>query len=283
MSGPVLVTGATGKTGAELVKVLQRERVPFSGAVRRIEPERGYPQVLFDWADPHTWAAALMGVESLYLVKPHHDVVDACAELLATAPFLRRVVLLSELGRESKSASDPERGVERAVEEGPAPWTILRPSWFFQNFSDVGGYGEPIRTEGELRLPIGGARLSLIDTRDVAAAAFVALTTDDHLGAGLDVTGPEACSMTEVADRIAAAAGRPVAHRSVPLDDYREGLVAGGSDAYVVDYLMDLLVDTVAGDFARVTDDLERVTGHPPRTLDAFVSENVDYWAAGRA
>ncbi len=283
MTGSVFVTGATGKTGSELIKILERERVPFSGGVRQIDPDRGYPQVEFDWQRPETWGPALMGVESLYLVKPHHDSVAAFGELLASAPFLRRVVLLSELGREAKPDTDPERAIELAVENGPSAWTILRPSWFIQNFNGVGGFGEPIRTNGELRLPIGDGRLSLIDTRDVAEAAFHALTTDDHAGGGLDLTGPQAFTMTEVAEAISGATGRAVVHQDSPLEAYRSELADGGADSYVVEYLMDLMTDGRNDRYAAVTHDLEKVTGKPPRNLMNFVAENVDYWSGDSA
>jgi uncharacterized protein YbjT (DUF2867 family) len=281
VSGTVLVTGATGKTGTELIAVLRRQGLEFVGGVRRIVPERGYPQVVFDWDDPGGWAAALLGVESLYLVKPHRDPGPAITSLLAHAPFLRRVVLLSELGREAKPASDPERAAERALENSAVPWTILRPSWFFQNFNGVGGYGEPIRTRGELQLPSGRGRFSLVDTRDVAEAAFVALTTDDHQGLGVPLTGPEAFTMAGVADAISAAAGRRVEHRSAGLADYRAQLVARGVASARVEYLMDLNTDAAEGRFATVTDGVERMTGHAPRTLAEFVAENADYWSAG--
>ncbi|GAA3523400.1 NAD(P)H-binding protein [Aeromicrobium panaciterrae] len=283
MTASILVTGATGKTGAELITLLERAEVPFSGGVRQIDPDRGYPQVEFDWQRPETWAQALMGVESLYLVKPHHDAVAAFGELLASAPYLRRVVLLSELGREAKPDADPERAIELVVENGASAWTILRPSWFFQNFNGAGGFGESIRTSGELRLPIGDGRLSLIDTRDVAEAAFVALTTDDHAGSGLDLTGPQAFTMSEVAEAISGATGRDVVHRDSALAAYRSELVDAGSDVYVVDYLMDLMTDARNDRYAGITHDLEKVTGRPPRTLADFVAENVDYWSGGPA
>ena len=278
----VLVTGATGKTGVELIQLLEKDGVPFVAAVRAPNDSSSTPQVWFDWTDRSSWASALQGVDSVYLVKPVYGPTlgETVTDFLRQAMSVRRVVLLSEMVRDSKPDSDPERAAEIAVELSGMEWTILRPSWFFQNFGPGGGYAEHIRTRSEIELPASGATVSLVDTRDVADVAYLALTEDGHSGHCYDLTGPKDVSITDVTATISFATGRPITHVSTTLGRYRQQLESGGLAPDRVNYLMDLNTDLAEGRFAKVTGTHESLTGRAPRTLADFVEEYASFWSA---
>lgn len=274
----ILVLGATGKTGAHLTTALAEAGVDHVAGARRPD-ELGGPAVRFDWDDPSSWDAALRGVDALYLVKPPVEPVEPVHALLDRAHDVRHVVLLSEMGRAAKSADDPERAVELLVEGGPWQSTLLRPSWFVQNWGPGGGWGEEVRATGRIVLP-GTAGFSLVDARDVADVAAAALTSGAGLGC-VTVTGPESITLSDLADRITVASGREVEHVSPTLAESRAALVAAGLPTPRIEYLMDLETDAAAGVVAPVHDDVRAVLGRLPRTVDAYVDEHASYWAEG--
>ncbi|ABL81363.1 MULTISPECIES: NmrA family protein [unclassified Nocardioides] len=278
MSAPILVLGATGKTGAPVVAELARRGAAHRAAKRR---PLGEHDVLFDWDDPETWAAAAAEVETVYLVKPPLGPVVPVTEFFQRAPWVSRVVLLSELGRETKPATDPERAVELVVSAEGRRATILRPNWFFDNFGPHGGWGPAIRDSDTIRIPSGDAPLAWIDVRDVAEVAVRALLGED-LGE-VDLSGPEPLTVAELAAAIGEAAGREVTHDDPTLSAYREELEVAGTDPRRVEYLMDLVTDAARRQFARTTPDLDALLGHPPRQLGEYVTEHAAYWRENAA
>ncbi|MER7986160.1 SDR family NAD(P)-dependent oxidoreductase [Streptomyces noursei] len=271
----ILVLGATGKTGRHVTDALRAAGVPPRVGVRR--PAASHA-VRFDWHEPSTWAPALDGVGAVYLVKPPIDPVPPITALLAQARDLRHVVLLSEMGRERKPADDPERAVELAVAGGCQEWTLLRPSWFLQNWGPDGTWGEQVRRTGEIVLPSGDARFSLVDARDVAEIAATALTAGSGLGA-LTLTGPESMPLSELASRIAAASGRPIRHVSPTLEESQAQLRASGAPEAWIRYLAGIEADAAAGVCAPIHDDLRRLLRREPRTVQEYVDEHACFWA----
>lgn len=259
MADPILVTGATGKTGREVVAQLGDR--PHRAASRATG---------FDWHDPSGWAAVAEGTSAVYLVRP--DLADA-PELVGAfldATRFDHVVLLSNLGAESPADSWAAR-TERAVTDRAASWTILRPSWFMQVLSDPEFFAGAIRA-GELAFPSGGAALSWVDARDIAAVAVAALTAPaEHAGATYAVTGPEAVTIDAVAAKLGVRAGDP------PIAE-----AAADDDPWLVELNTYAFGQVADGTQAAVSGDVERVLGRPPRTLDAFVSEQRDAWRPDR-
>jgi len=273
---PLLVLGPTGKSGAPLVSALRAAGSNVWTAGRR--PTAGARHRPFDWTDESTWAPALEGIEALYLVKPAVDPDGPVRRLLDRARHLRHVVLLSEMGRQLKEAGDPDRAVEEMVADGPWEATILRPSWFVQNWGPEGHWGERVRRTGEIVLPSGDAAFSLVDVRDVADVAAAALHRDRGLGP-LTLTGPESLTLGELAARIEAVSGRPVTHLSPPLEvtahkRREQGLPLGWQR-----YMDDLEADAAAGVCAPVHADVTRVLGRPARTVDDYLEQNAAFWA----
>lgn len=267
----VLVTGARGKTGREVVRLLaDRPDVTV-----RAGSSRPGAATRFDWADPATWPAATAGVDAIYLVRP--DLEDAPAligELLKVAPDRARVVLLSEQRIEAMPPEAWAHHVEAAVTGASQAWTLLRPSWFTQVFTDKRYFLDAIRDQGVLPMPVGDAPIAWIDTRDIAAAAVVALLEPGHAGHAYDLTGPAAVSCPDVAERITAARGRVVRHVSEPLEAVLEAV----ESPWMQKILREVYEGVIEGRFATVTDEVERLTGHAPRTVGSFVAEHAYAW-----
>jgi uncharacterized protein YbjT (DUF2867 family) len=267
----VLVTGGTGTTGSRVATALRERDVPVRVASRR--PTAG--QVRFEWADPATHAAALDGVRTVYLVAP----VGVADPAPLVGPFLdsarergvRRVVLLS-------SSAVPEGApglgeLHRMVRAGVPEPTVLRPSWFMQNFLGEHPHARSARADGEIVTATGGGRVAFVDAGDIAAVAAHALSDDEpHVGEYV-LTGPEALSYSDAAAVLTEATGRAVRHRAVGVAELAERLVAAGYPPDFSALLAGLDADIARGAEDRTTSAVQDVTGRPPRSFREVVGE----------
>jgi uncharacterized protein YbjT (DUF2867 family) len=282
MTYTVLVTGVRGKTGREVAERLAgRDGLTVRGGSST--PDRvgaaGVVPVSFDWTRPDTWADALDGVDAIYLMRPDiEDAPERVARLVAGAPRDARIVLLSEMGAQHRPARGWFFEVERAVTTGTRPWTIMRPTWFQQVFTDDRYFRRDIADRGVLAMPTGGAGISWVDARDIADVAVEALTAEGHTGAAYTISGPDALRLDEVARLLGGAIGRPVRAVDQPQADAVAGL-----EPWFVALLDDVYGRVRAGRFADVTDDVERVTGRPARSLAAFIAEHASAWRSAQA
>lgn len=274
MSKQVLVTGARGKTGREVVRQLAEDsgiRVR-SGSSR---PALEDAAVRFDWHDRATWASTIEGVDAVYLVRP--DLPDApklVADLVDLADGAH-IVLLSEQGADELTPDSWASRVEAAVTERAARWTLLRPSWFHQVLTDRRFYLDSVRA-GELRLPSGGQGIAWVDARDIAAVAVAALRSPDrHAGQAYTLTGPESVPLNVVAGHLSRVLGRQVRAVDPPAEDELDGL-----GAWEREIVADLYKRVQRGRFGLVTDDVRAVTGRPARGIEAFITEHAGSWAA---
>lgn len=269
----VLVTGVRGKTGVPLaellvarpgVEVLGGSSSPPTVATDGVRP------TAFSWDDPSGWAAATDGIDAVYVVRPDRaDAPELIGALLAETAPRTRVVLLSEQDADYVAPEGWALRAERAVRSSRHDWTILRPSWFMQVFTDPRFYRDQVAGAGELPFSSGGGRVAWIDARDIAAVAERALLDDGHAGRVYELSGPEAVSLPRAAELLSRAAGRPVAHRETTIDD-----AVTGTEGFERDLLALTFERVHAGSFAVVTDTVERVTGQPARTLQAFLADN---------
>ena len=269
----IALTGASGKTATVLSPVLAQRGIAH---VRLSSREGGDRR--FDWTDRSTWASALAGVDALYLVKPPHGtgMAELVADLLEQERGIRRIVLLSEMARGEKSADDPDRAVERVVEGWDGEWTLLRPSWFLQNFSAGGGFHDDVLA-GAIPLPTGDVPVSWIDVRDVAEAAIAALAEDGHCCRAYTLTGAESFGVPELARRITAVTGRTVeAADALGVDEIVATFDQGTERSA---YYAELLVDVREGRYADITTDIDHLIGRTPRTFDDFVREHAADWS----
>ena len=275
MSGHILVTGATGKTGRRLMAHLREQGAPAVAVSR----QAGQGRVRFDWTDRTTWGGALDGAGSLYLVAPMGagDPAPVMIEFVqaAIARGASRFVLLSA---SLLQAGGPVMGqVHQWLAQSGAEWAVLRPSWFMENLSE-GPHRAAIRDERALYTAAGDGRVPFISADDIARAAAAALTADQPPNADFVLTGPEAFSYDQVAEHIGAATGTTVTHIRLSFDELVARHVANGLSEPHAQTLafMDLAIEGGAED--RITHDLEQLAPGSPSTLAAFVTQNVASW-----
>lgn len=277
MTDVVLVTGATGKTGRRVVRQLADAGVPVRAASRSGSPR-------FDWSDPGSWPQALVGVSAVYLVHPDmgspeaEQSIVAFAEQAVVAGVRRAVVLTGTQG--GGPQGEAMLRVERAVQDAFPEWTVLRPRWFFQNFTE--DFLLPPVQAGEFRLPTGEGRDAFVDAEDIAAVAVAALTLPEHSGQVYDVTGPELLSFADVADRISTATGRPVAHQALSQEEFVAEQREQGVPQEWVDLSAGMYTVIREGGLDWRSDDVERVLGRPSRSFEAFAADTAagDTWRA---
>jgi uncharacterized protein YbjT (DUF2867 family) len=274
---PVLVLGATGTTGSRVVETLTRQGVSVRAATRTPTVEN---QVRFDWAAPETWAAALRGTAAVYLIAP----IGVADPVPLLEPFLResarqgvrRVVLLS-------SSAVPEGApglgaAHRLVRELAPEWTVLRPSWFMQNFTGTHPHAQGVEA-GELVTATGRGRVGFIDAADIAVVAAHALTAEVSLDTELLLTGPEALGYSDVAAILAEVTGRPMRHRSVAVDEFAARLTELGYPADFSAMLAALDGDIRRGAQDQLTSTVTDLTGWPARSFRDFARKQ---WTTAR-
>lgn len=274
----ILVTGATGKIGRELVKNLEVLGAPFTVGSRSPEAISGAKAVRFDFDRPETFAPALRGVEKLFLLTSGGADREAAVVETARGAGVRQIVKLSvwQADKESFVFGGIHRAVERQVEASGVPWTFLRPNSFMQNFSTI--HAETIRTQGAF-YPYGHeGRISVVDTRDVAAVAAKALAEPGHEGKAYELSGPESLTNEEIAQKLSKAIGKPVRFVDLPNPEYRKALVGAGLPEAYADLLVDLSRYYATGAGATVKPDVERVTGRNPISFDQFARDHASVW-----
>jgi uncharacterized protein YbjT (DUF2867 family) len=281
----ILITGATGTTGREVVAELRRLGARQVRALVRDRAradfirEAGFETVAGDFARPETLGAALEGVGRALLLTPptpdtvshHHDFIIAAA-----AAGVRHVVKLSAFGADADAPEGFGRWhgrSENLLKTSGLKWTILRPNFFMQNLL---GQARQIAATGNIHQPLGDARASFIDARDIAAVAARALTEDGHEGQTYTLTGPEALSYEEVAAKLSEATGRRITYVPVTPEQFRDGALAAGLPGWLVSALERLNELFASGQAAEVTDAVRRVGRTEPTTFGQFARDHAE-------
>ncbi|MFC4061281.1 NAD(P)H-binding protein [Planomonospora corallina] len=257
-----LVVGGTGKTGRRVAAGLRERGLPVRIGSRKEDPP-------FDWADQETWEPALRDAEAVYITYHPDLAVPGAAEAvgglaaLAASAGVRRLVLLSGRGEEEARRS------EDAVRDSGAEWTIVRASWFCQNF-DEGHLLEPV-LGGTVALPAGDVAEPFVDAGDIADVAVAALTGPGHAGEVYEVTGPRLLTFAETVAEISRAAGREVRYAPVSADGYAAVLVEYGVPAGEAEVLAGMFAEILDGRNAWLGDGVQRALGRPPRDFADYV------------
>lgn len=255
-----LVLGGTGKTGRRVAT-----RLTAQGHTVRIGSRNADRP--FVWEDPATWPAVLEGVAAAYVTYSPDLGFPGAAETIdefsrfAVAHGVRRLVLLSARGEERAHVS------EDRLKASGADWTIVRASWFHQNFSED-FFLEPVLA-GELVLPTGEAVEPFVDADDIADVVTAVLTDPRHIGKTYELSGPRLLSFRDAAAELSKATGRQIDYVPVTLDDFRAGLEAAGAPAEFAD-LLSLITD---GRNAHLVTGVEEVLGRKPRDFADFARE----------
>ncbi len=282
----ILVVGATGKVGQEVVRQLSTAGVPARALVR--DPVRashirlpGVQVVVGDLAKPETLDAALSGVDRVFLVSPadpeqvtlQGNLVHACnragVSLVVKVSVAGGPDAATQIGRWHWTT-------EKQIEASGLGFTMLRPNLYMQQMLR---FAPTVAATGSFSLPCGAGEVSIVDARDVASVAVCALTQSGHERKIYDLTGPEALSFDAMADAITQALGRKVAYVHVPPDYARKQMLAEGVPRWLVDDMLVLFASIREGYGAAVSDTVARVTGQKARTFHQFAR---DYAAAFR-
>jgi ergot alkaloid biosynthesis protein len=267
-----LITGGTGKTGAAIAAHARGCGFDVRVASRHA-PAGDLSWARFDWEDPSSYEAALVGVSRVYLVSPAGvpDPAPLMNAFVARAldQGVRRFVLL---GSSAVPIDAPGLGaVERHLRDVAPEWAVLRPSWFMQNFTGSHPHAQTVRAEGVLYTATGDGRVPFIDADDIAAVGAHALLDAGAPNDSLVLTGPAALSYDDVAHILGEALGRTVRHVRIADDEARQRLIASGIPADYAALLVMLDVAIRGGAEDRVTDVVLRVTGRPPRSFADFL------------
>ncbi|MFJ8823081.1 NAD(P)H-binding protein [Streptomyces sp. NPDC102467] len=277
----ILITGATGTIGSDVVRLLVARGVPHRALTR--DPARarfgpGTEVVRGDYDDPESLTAAATGADAVFMVNAPGAAAPGAHDraLLAAvgAAGVRRAVKLSAIG-----TGEPGSGRfsawhvpgEQALRDGPLRWTVLRPSMFASNFL---WWADDIRAGRPVPDQYGGGAQGVVDPADIAAVAVEALLADGHHGRTYTLTGPEALAVPDMAACVGKALGREVASAEVSEADSRAFVISTGIPAEFADGVLEGLAFVRAGGNAVVTDDVERVLGRPPRTFEEWAREH---------
>ena len=251
-----LVLGGTGKTGRRVV-----QRLEALGRKVRIGSRSSVPS--FDWDNERSWDSSLKGVTAVYITYAPDLAMPGATDAIrafvnkARQMGVNRLVLLSGRGEREAQAC------EQIVQDSGLEWTIVRASWFNQNFSE-GAFIDMVLT-GEIMLPAGDQVEPFVDVDDIADVAVAALTQDHHAGEVYEVTGPRLMSIADIAADLSRATGRKIAYIDVPHDAFVAQVANSGAPEEVV-WMLDYLFATVLdGRNAHLTDGVQRALGRPPK------------------
>ncbi len=260
-----LVIGGTGKTGRKVVEGLRK-----AGQSVRIGSRSATPS--FQWGDPTTWPAVLEGIDRMYVVYYPDLAVPGAYEAIsglmeeAKKAGVEKVVLLS-----GKGETEAER-CEQVVAKSGMNYTLVRASWFSQNFSEY-FFLEPILA-GHVALPMADAQIPFVDTTDIADVVLEALQDDAHNGKTYEITGPETLSFEEAVKVIGESSGREIAFQSITLEQYTEGMKAAGVPddvVWLIGYLFQHVLTKAENQY--VSHDIEKVLGRKATSFTKFAQE----------
>ncbi len=260
---PILVLGASGKTGRRVTERLTAAGRPVRAASRSGETR-------FDWEDEATWAPALAGVDAVYITYYPDLAFPGAADTggafadLPVANGVKRLVLLSGRGEEAA------RQAELRVEKSGADWTLVRCAFFNQNFSEA--FADAVRY-GMLALPGGATAEPFLDADDIADVVVAALTDNRHIAQLYELTGPRLLTFTEAAAELSAAIGREVQYLPVTPEEYASELVTYGLSEEEAVGIAELFAEVLDGRNSHLTDGVQRALGRPPRDFADYARD----------
>ena len=263
-SSPILVLGASGKTGRRVVDRLTAAELPVRAGSRRGTPP-------FDWHDPATWPPVLDGVQAAYISYYPDLAVPGAVEAtgkfakLAVDSGVNRLVLLAGRGE-----AEAERA-EQAVADSGADLTIVRSTWFMQNFSE--GDFRPQLLGGLVTLPAGDMVEPFVDIDDLADVAVAALTEDGHAGQLYELTGPRLLTFAEAIEEISRATGREIRYAPVSVEEFAAALATQGVPGEAIEIFSFLFDEVLDGRNAHLTDGVWRALGRAPRDFRDFAKD----------
>jgi uncharacterized protein YbjT (DUF2867 family) len=283
MANKILITGGTGTVGSVLLEKLAatdakvRALVRSQGKAERIKAS-GIEAVIGDLGKPETLPAALNGVEKVFLLtSPTERQAELEGNVIAAAKNagVSHIVKLSAIGAgpDAPPLIRDHYLIEQEIERAGIPHTHLRPNGFMQNILMT---APTIKEKGLFYGPLGEAKVSYVDARDIAAVAAAVLTGDGHQGKAYEITGPQSLSNKEVAQEFSSVLGKDVQYIDLPLEAMRSSMLGSGLSAWLTDRLIGLYEFYRDGRAAAVSHVVREVTGQEPITFRQFVREHVE-------
>lgn len=278
----ILVTGATGNVGTELTKLLAAQKIPFRAMVRAVK-DTDLPAdsdvaetVIGDFNDAKTVADALQGIERAFLLTNSSEQAETQQTAFVDAAKRAGVKHIVKLSQWAADANSPVRflryhhAAERKIEDSGIAYTFLRPNLFMQSLL---GFRGSIMSQGKFFGAIGDARISAVDVRDVAAVAAAALTRSGHEGKIYNLTGPEALSHQEMAQKLSATLKRNINFVDVPPGAMREALLGFGFPKWQADGLIEDYAHYSRGEASELASGVYDALGKQPRSFDDFARD----------
>lgn len=282
----ILVTGATGKTGGAVAKELADHDIPFRVLVRDAAKagaleKLGAEIAVGDMSDRAAVSAALAGVDKAVLIMAngeHQLTMEKQFTDCAVEAGVKHLVKLSSLESQS-GTTKPIPAMHVASEEhiraSGLDWTMVRPTFFTQNFL---GAARTIKANDEIVLALGEAVVTPTDIRDVAEVIRLVLTDDAHLNKSYDLTGPEALSIAQVAEKFSTVLGREIRYVAQPIEDFRKILTQVGLPEWRVNAVCDEFKLLSKKSSSETTDTVERLLGRPPTSVEQFVRDHIELY-----
>lgn len=282
MEDKILVTGATGRVGREVVRSLLDRGQPVVAAAMD-EQDAGHVQDqaearLFDFGVPETYPGAFEGVSKLFLMRPP-QITDVKRYLFPVVDYARdagieHVAFLSLIGIEQNKRV-PHYKVEQYLEPSGVPYTFLRPSFYMQNLDTI--HRQEI-VDGVIAVPVGKGKTSFVDVRDIGAVAAKVLSEPGHENRTYELTGGEALDYHQVADLFTEVLGRKVTYTDPSLPRFVWETVARGTKLPYALVMAFLYTQTKRGMADRVTDQVEQLLGRPPTTMRQYIEDYAEVW-----
>ncbi|MFB7121560.1 SDR family oxidoreductase [Bacillus tropicus] len=266
----ILVTGATGNVGKEVVKELIKRNATFKVATRRRETE----EVYFDFENPSSVKTALTSITKLFLIRPPHladakkyfqPVIDAAKEI-----GIKQIVFLSLLGVEKKPIV-PHAKIEAIIKDSGIPYTFLRPSFFMQNL--LSQHGDELRNEKIIEVPAGKGKTSFIDVRDIGEVAAKVLIEDGHRFKAYTLTGSEALTYYEVAEIVSKETKENIIYTNPSIFKFRKRMIQKGLKNDFIMVMIGIYTTARLGLAKKITQDLEQLLEREPTNLKKFAHD----------
>ncbi len=268
MNSNILIIGGTGKTGRRVVEQLQKK-----GIQPRIGSRQATPS--FDWDDKNTWIESLKGIEKMYITYYPDLAVPGAKEAIESLTYLakelgvKKIVLLSGKGEVEAEAC------EAIVKNSGVEYTIVRASWFNQNWSES-FFLDPILS-GEVALPMSNVLIPFVDANDIAEVAATVLLDNDYNGKTIEVTGPELITFKDIIHTISTVTNRNLNFHEITLEQYIEGMRQMQLPEDVI-WLIEYLFSNVLTNpnNQKISKDIEQVLGRKARTFLEYARETAD-------
>lgn len=280
----ILITGATGNVGGDLVKVFARENRAAVAAVTNSAKvlEKLPPNIEareLDFKNIKTFGGALRGIRKVFLMLPPGlgDLQNTIFPFIAACRISRveQIVLLSIQGAEN-AAYLPHRKIEKEILRNQIPYTFLRPSYFNQNFLTT--HRDEVKLNGEIFIPAGSGKTSFVDTRDVAEIAFLAFQSEKHLNQAYELTGSEALTYFDAAQIFTEVLGKTVRYANPSLAQFVYQSWQKRKNLTFVLVMAGIYTSARLGRAAGITDELPQILGRPQIIFRKFVEDYADVW-----